>query len=104
VTVDLRFRRQRLSRWADEALLDRLEAEHDELSDEDKAERNAFIDSAGDEDIREMLGEATEDDKKAKRRASASRRPSRATAPAQGPAAEAVDDAQPSGDGSASEE
>lgn len=99
---DLRFRRMRLARWADEATLDRLEGEYDELSAEDKAERNAFIDSASDADIRAMFGEETEDDVAAKAKPKG-RRSHRGAAPAEAPAA-SEGDADESDAGGGSEE
>lgn len=89
---DLRFRRQRLARWADEATLDRLEEEFAGLSDEEKAERNAYIDSRSDADVRELLGEQTDADVTAAKKAAKAgkpRRASRAAPPA--PPAEAVE-------------
>lgn len=60
---DPSFRRARLSRFADDETLDRLEAEHAELSIDERKARNERIDTLSDDEVRAELGDAVADDK-----------------------------------------
>lgn len=63
MAADIRFRRSRYARFVeDDEQLDTMETEFDALSREEKIDRNAWVDSVGDNDLKRDLGLTVEED------------------------------------------